>query len=52
LPEKWTNYFVFHVLLLKPYRRRPDEDPAFYPKTVLLDKDEKWYKVKGILDDR
>jgi hypothetical protein len=43
---------MFHVSLLKLYRRKPGEDSASYSKVVLLDEDEEWYEVKRILDDR
>ena len=52
LPEKWTIYSIFHVSLLEPYKRRPGEDLASYSEPVLLYKDEEWYKIKEILDNR
>jgi len=45
-------YPVFYISLLEPYKRRPSEDLASYPELVLLYKDEEWYKIKEILNDR
>jgi hypothetical protein len=52
LLKKWINYFLFHVSLLKSYRRKLGENPASYSEIVFLDKNEEWYKIKRILDDR